>query len=251
MKSACRVYDILKMGPMDYMRVWRWQKALMEDIHSRKKAGQMFSESLLLVEHSDVYTLGRGADSRFLLSEEAKRLAVRVERGGEVTYHGPGQIVLYPILDLNQHRRDLHWYVRSLEEVVIRTLKTYSIHGGRSEVNSGVWVGADKVSAVGMTSSRWLTMHGLALNVSCDLSKYSDHIVPCGIEKEGRGVTSISRLLESKALIPSLEDVGDRLLKEFSGVFELPLAFADNAELDTCLDRFPDIKSRQTVNILS
>ena len=146
----------------------------------------------------------------------------RVERGGEVTYHGPGQIVAYPLLDLREkpYKQDLHWYLRMVEEVVIETLKAYDIEGCRDEENTGVWVGYDKVAAVGVSSSRWITTHGFAINVCPDL-KYFDTsvIIPCGIE--GKGVTSISQILQERGIGEQLKllDVADTIVRSFEKVF--------------------------------
>ena len=146
----------------------------------------------------------------------------RVERGGEVTYHGPGQIVGYPLLDLRQppYKQDLHWYLRMVEEVVIETLKAYDIEGCRDEDNTGVWVGDNKVAAVGVSSSRWITTHGFAINVIPDLSYFDTSvIIPCGIE--GKGVTSISRILQERGANAEvgLLDVADTVIQSFERVF--------------------------------
>uniref|UniRef100_A0A7S2K4N1 lipoyl(octanoyl) transferase n=1 Tax=Leptocylindrus danicus TaxID=163516 RepID=A0A7S2K4N1_9STRA len=145
----------------------------------------------------------------------------RVERGGEVTYHGPGQIVCYPMLDLTQDplRKDLHWYLRSIEEVVLRTLRHYNIDGLRDSINSGVFVDDNKICAVGLSASKWVTTHGFALNVYCDLSYFDSSIImPCGLEE--RGVTSMSKELGSDI---SLDEVQQVLLQCFQDVFNLNL----------------------------
>ena len=146
----------------------------------------------------------------------------RVERGGEVTYHGPGQIVGYPLLDLREppYTQDLHWYLRMVEEIVIETLKAYDIEGCRDKENTGVWVGDDKVAAVGVSSSRWITTHGFAINVCPDL-KYFDTsvIIPCGIE--GKGVTSISQILQERGISEQVKvlDVANTVVQSFEKVF--------------------------------
>jgi lipoate-protein ligase B len=131
-----------------------------------------------------------------------------VERGGEVTFHGPGQLVVYPLLDLRRppYKQDLHWYLQMVEEVVIQTMLAYDIKGNCNDINTGVWVGKEKVTAVGVTSSRWITTHGFALNVSPDLSFFDTNIIPCGIK--GRGVTSIEKILSEGGFldIPTIED---------------------------------------------
>ena len=148
----------------------------------------------------------------------------RVDRGGEVTFHGPSQLVVYPLLDLRRppFQQDLHWYLRMVEEVVIQTLGEYDIEGVRDEINTGVWVGMDKVAAVGVSSSRWITTHGFALNVSPDLSYFDTSIItPCGIE--GRGVTSIAKVMTERGdtNIPDLQDVAGVVVKAMEEVFQV------------------------------
>jgi lipoate-protein ligase B len=146
-----------------------------------KKTGDSPEDALILTEHESVYTLGKGATMENLRHELSSYDSVyRVERGGEVTWHGPGMLMIYPVMNLNRHQRSLRWYVTSLEEVVIRALSTLGIRGERSHVNNGVWVGDNKIAAVGISVSSWITMHGIALNIDCDLSKFKT-IVPCGI----------------------------------------------------------------------
>ena len=146
----------------------------------------------------------------------------RIERGGEVTFHGPGQLVVYPLLDLQRepYKQDLHWYLRMVEEVIILTLQQYNIDGVRDEINTGVWVGENKVAAVGVSSSRWITTHGFAINVYPDLSYFDTSvIIPCGIG--GRGVTSIAEVMKDRgdAKVPSVEDVATVVLQCIQDVF--------------------------------
>jgi lipoyl(octanoyl) transferase len=155
------------------------------------------TDLLLLTEHEHVYTMGTGSDENHLLASEPelrrlKAVVERSERGGDVTYHGPGQLVVYPIIDLQQRTPDLHRYLRDLEEVVVRALREFGVEGGRVEGYSGVWVGEEKICAMGIHVRRWVTMHGFALNVSTDLS-YFGRIIPCGIFE--RGVTSLQEIL--------------------------------------------------------
>jgi lipoyl(octanoyl) transferase len=152
----------------------------------------------------------------------------RIERGGEVTFHGPGQLVVYPLLDLQRepYKKDLHWYLRMVEEVVILTLQHYNIDGVRDEINTGVWVGENKVAAVGVSSSRWITTHGFAINVYPDLSYFDTSVIlPCGID--GRGVTSIAEVLNDRAgeaaKVPSVEDVATVVLQSIQGVFGIEI----------------------------
>jgi lipoyl(octanoyl) transferase len=175
---------------------------------------------LLLVEHPHVLTLGvRGDGGRSHILAAPDVLAERgieihdTGRGGDITYHGPGQLVGYPIVDLAPDRRDVHRYVRDLEDVLIRTAATYGVDAGRVEGLTGVWVGRDKLAAIGVRIARWITSHGFALNVTTDLS-YFDLIVPCGIPD--RGVTSLARLLGRPV---DMHDVEDRVATEFLAVF--------------------------------
>lgn len=162
----------------------------------------------------------------------------RIERGGEVTYHGPGQLVIYPMLNLkNKHQwyqPDLHWYLRQIEEVIIRTLHQFDIPSNRDAINTGVWVGQDKIAAVGVSASKWITTHGLAMNVTPNLDHFGEDMIrPCGIE--GRGVTSIAQVLAGRSqgnyiddgACPTVEEVGDVALQCFGDVFGVELARKD------------------------
>ncbi len=192
---------VCPLGRVDYDAAWTLQQRLLDRLVAAKRAGETLPHLLLLVEHPPVFTLGKSGDrAHLLLSPEA--LAARgaiyreVERGGDITYHGPGQLVAYPLFDLDRFFRDLHRYLRLLEEAVIQTCAAYGIAGNRVAGRTGVWVGPDargderKICAMGIRCSRWVTMHGLALNVAPDLS-FFDLIVPCGIDD--RGVTSMAR----------------------------------------------------------
>jgi lipoyl(octanoyl) transferase len=195
--------------------------ALQEDLVRQRQAGSI-PDTLLLLEHDPVFTLGRNARrDNVLLPEEALRArgfdVFEAGRGGDVTYHGPGQVVGYPILDLAPDRRDVHRYVRDLEEVMIRTCADYGIEAGRIAGLTGCWVGNEKVGAIGVRISRWVTSHGFALNVATDLQAFR-LIVPCGIKE--RGVTGLSRLLRRD--VP-LDGVMDRLEAQMAAVFERTL----------------------------
>jgi lipoyl(octanoyl) transferase len=180
-------------------------------------------DTLLLVEHDPVVTLGRSTKKEHLLLSETA-LAARgielydIERGGDVTFHGPGQLVGYPIFDLQQHRQDLHWYLRQVEQALIDALATLGITGSRVEKYTGVWVEDRKIASIGVHARSWVTWHGFALNVSTDLS-YFDVMVPCGIPQVR--MTSISREL-GRAV--SLEEVADRVATAFTSVFDLTCA---------------------------
>src|SRR5689334_18314921 len=191
---ASRRLTVRRLGSMPY----REALALQRELVAKRQAGEI-DDVLLLVEHPHVLTLGvRGDGGRSHVLAAADALAARgieiVEagRGGDITYHGPGQLVGYPILDLKPDRRDVHRYVRDLEEVLIRTASDYGIVAGRIEGLTGVWVGGEKLAAIGVRIARWVTSHGFALNVATDLQQFN-LIVPCGIAD--RGVTSLERLL--------------------------------------------------------
>jgi lipoyl(octanoyl) transferase len=210
-----RTLNVRRLGVVPYAEALELQRSLVDD----RRAGRV-GDTLLLLEHPHVITLGvRGGRTHVLAS--ADTLATRgieiheTGRGGDVTYHGPGQVVGYPILDLNPDRRDVHRYVRDLEEVLIRTAGDFGIDAGRVPGLTGVWVGNDKLAAIGVRIARWVTSHGFALNVSTNLDYFS-LIVPCGIAD--RGVTSLSRLLGHSV---ELDTVEDRIANHFSNVFQL------------------------------
>jgi lipoyl(octanoyl) transferase len=202
-------------APVDYAT----GLALQQERIAQRKAG-MISDALLLLEHPHVYTLGRNArrenvlvSPQFLRSRGAE--VFETDRGGDVTYHGPGQLVGYPIIDLAQHRRDIAWYMRSLEEVLIRVAADYGIEAERLPGAAGVWVGNKKLAAMGVHISRWVTSHGFALNVNTDLS-YFQWIVPCGLSD--KGVTSLSKLLGHET---AMNQAAERVIEHFGGVFDL------------------------------
>ena len=219
------------LGKKDYKATWDYQESLFQKIvdtkiQNRKQETQIpTSNYFLFVEHPHVYTLGKSGDfSNLLLSEkqlEQKGATFyKINRGGDITYHGPGQIVGYPILDLENFFPDIHKYLRLLEEVIILTLAEYNIIGVRSEGETGVWLGvgtpfARKICAMGVRASRWVTMHGFALNVNADLG-YFDNIIPCGIK--GKAVTSLNVELGVEKI--NEHEVKEKILKHFSNLFE-------------------------------
>jgi lipoyl(octanoyl) transferase len=187
---------------------------------------------LLLTEHEHVYTFGKGSDDNHLLASEEELKAggtdvFHIDRGGDVTYHGPGQIVGYPILDLNNYFLDVHRYLRSIEEVIIQTLVKFGISAGREKEMTGVWVQGEKIAAIGVKVSRWVTMHGFALNVNTDLAKFN-RIIPCGIFH--KGVTSMQRVLNREV---SIQSVQKALVQSFADVFGSQPRWIKKEELNT------------------
>lgn len=180
----CQLYQ---EGVTPYSIAWEWQKTLVTD----RRTNSNLEDVLILLEHSPVYTLGQGASLEFLKFDpsQVEWEVCRVERGGEVTYHCPGQLVGYPILNLHYYVKDLHWYLRQLEEVLIRVLANYGLVGDRIPGMTGVWVEGRKVAAIGIKVSRWVTMHGFALNVCPDLAGF-ERIVPCGLVNQPIGSLS-------------------------------------------------------------
>ena len=222
------------LGHKDYKETWDYQESLFEEIVELKRKNRAENTDLptpnyfLFVEHPHVYTLGKSGHIENLLIDEAalaKKGAsfYKINRGGDITYHGPGQIVGYPIIDLENFFTDIHKYLRSLEEVIIRTLADYGIKGERSEGETGVWLDvgtpfARKICAMGVRASRWVTMHGFALNVNTDLG-YFDNIIPCGIR--GKAVTSLNVELSKEKV--DTEEVKTLILKHFEEIFEVTI----------------------------
>jgi lipoyl(octanoyl) transferase len=210
-QNRCLLYN---QGLMPYLDAHAWQRSLLaERIHDPS-----LDDVLILLEHPPVYTLGQGASREFLKFEinNSKYDVHRVERGGEVTYHCPGQLVGYPILNLQRYRKDLHWYLRQLEEVLIRVLAIYGLKGERIPAFTGVWLQGRKVAAIGIKVSRWITMHGFALNVCPDMTGF-EQIVPCGISDK-----PVSSLAE---WIPGItcQEVRSYVAKSFAEVFDMEL----------------------------
>lgn len=213
-EAGTRTLEVRRLGLVPYGEALELQDRLVGE----RREGAV-GDTLLLLEHPHVITLGSSSRSGHVLLDEAERRLMGIElyetgRGGDVTYHGPGQLVGYPILDLKPDRKDLHRYVRDLEEALIRLLAGYGIEGGRKEGMTGAWVGDEKVAAIGVrVSSGWITSHGFALNVSSRLG-YFDAIVPCGIREYG--VTSLERLLGRPL---AMDEVEDGMVESFTNVF--------------------------------
>ena len=202
--------NAIDLGYMDYQSTLDLQKG-----YHKKVLNGDTADTLLLVEHESVYTLGKNANENHLLQsapEDAK--IFHIERGGDITYHGPGQLVGYPILDLHRYTTSISWYMRRLEQVIIDTLNEYGIKAGVKEGLTGVWVGDEKIGAQGVRISRWVTMHGFALNVNTDLDYYSG-IIPCGIFEYG--VTSMEKIVGEKL---NMGKVKKSILKSFHQAFQ-------------------------------
>ena len=227
MPKDIRVQDL---GFIDYQKAWDYQEQLFKsivDVKIKQRSATEILETenyLLFCEHPPVYTLGKSGDLSNLLLDEQGLAEIgatfyKINRGGDITFHGPGQLVVYPILDLDNFFTDIHKYMRFLEEAVIRTLSHYGIHGERFEGYTGVWLEPNssnerKICALGVKASRWVTMHGIGFNINTDLV-YFNHIVPCGIE--GKAVTSMKKELGREI---SMDEIKSVLLKELSNLFE-------------------------------
>lgn len=230
MNKKVQVQDL---GLKDYKETWDYQETLFQEILEIKSQNRKEETNaketpnyFLFVEHPHVYTLGKsGHMENMLLNEEQLKeknaTFYKINRGGDITYHGPGQIVGYPILDLDNFFTDIHKYLRFLEEVIIKTIGDYGVKGVRSEGETGVWLDvgtpfARKICAMGVRASRWVTMHGFALNVNADLG-YFDNIIPCGIR--GKAVTSLN--VELGVAHVDEEEVKQKILKYFKELFEV------------------------------
>ena len=226
-----------ELGLIEYGKAWDYQEELFKAIvqtkidNRRNNTSTPTENHLLFVRHPHVYTLGKSGDPEHLLIDEQKLASIgaqffKINRGGDITYHGPGQIVGYPILDLENFFTDIHKYLRLLEEMIILTLADYGIQSERSSGETGVWLDvgtpfARKICAMGVRASRWVTMHGFALNVNTDLG-YFDHMIPCGIR--GKSVTSMRAELKTTHIDENA--VSSRLQHNFKNLFEAELASA-------------------------
>ena len=201
-----------------YSLAWSHQRSLVE----ARIANPDLPDMLLLLEHPPVYTLGTGSDIKFIKFnlDKTDKEVYRIERGGEVTYHCPGQLVGYPILNLRYYRQDLHWYLRQLEEVILQTIAIYGLSGSRIGGLTGVWVEGYKIAAIGIKVSRWITYHGFAINVCPDLSGFAE-IIPCGIANKPVG--SLRQFLPNI----SLRQVQQDLSRVFASVFGVELFSLD------------------------
>ncbi len=215
------------LGRLPYGEALELQRSIARD----RICGAIPQDVLLLLEHPPVVTLGRGSKEKNLISSpeflQSKGVELfEVERGGDVTFHGPGQLVGYPIIDLKRHRQDLHWYLRKIEEALINTLADYGIPGERNTAFTGVWTRGRKIASIGVHARDWVTWHGFALNVTTDLS-FFDLIVPCGID--GVVMTSIARELGLEDV--AQQDVRDRVTAKFAEAFDLTAVVTSRAAL--------------------
>jgi lipoyl(octanoyl) transferase len=227
-----RTTELIRAGLIDYQQAWDYQQQLFDEIVAKKMVNRQndlqnpTSNYLITCEHPPVYTLGKsGSDDNLLLNDEQlKSIGAtyhKINRGGDITHHGPGQLVVYPILDLENFFTDIHLYLRNLEEAVINMLAKLGIEAGRFPGYTGVWIEADKptarkICAMGVKCGRWVTMHGIALNVVNDL-KYFDYIVPCGIKD--KDVTSIQKEIHYQQV--DFQEVERLLLEEIKTIFQL------------------------------
>jgi lipoyl(octanoyl) transferase len=231
--------QVISLGLIDYQEAWNYQEKLFAEtvalkIKNRDEPVDLRKPTtnyLLFCQHPHVFTLGKSGKEENLLVDDDELKAIdatyyKINRGGDITYHGPGQLVVYPIIDLDNFFTDIHKYLRLLEEAVIMTLAEYGVSAGRIDGLTGVWLDFEeqknprKICALGVKSSRWVTMHGLAFNVNTDLD-YFKHIVPCGIDD--KAVTSLKQELRIEV---SMEEVEQRLLKNIASLFEMNLVIA-------------------------
>lgn len=222
---------LIDLGEKDYKDTWDYQEQIFQSIldvkirNRREERTDATDNYFLFVEHPHVYTLGKSGDAHNMLLNDEQLKAkgatfYKINRGGDITYHGPGQVVGYPIIDLENFFTDIHKYLRLLEETIILVLQDYGVESSRSEGETGVWLGvgtpfARKICAMGVRASRWVTMHGFAFNVNSDLG-YFDNIIPCGIR--GKGVTSLN--VELGVEYVDEDEVREKIIKYFSELFE-------------------------------
>ena len=207
---AMNIIDILDLGVSPFKEVWDLQKELV-----KKRQNGQINDTLILAEHEPVYTLGKNADENHILQNMPRDVKTyQIERGGDVTFHGPGQLVGYPILDLHNYKKSISCYMRGLEQLIIDTLAEFTVTADRKDGLTGVWVGDEKIAALGVRVTRWITMHGFSLNVAPDLTYYSG-IIPCGIFEYG--VTSMAKLLTDEVAVDSVKQV---LIEKFMNQFQ-------------------------------
>ena len=203
-------HNILDLGLSGFNETWELQKELQS-----KRILNEIEDHFILVEHHPVYTLGKNAPKEHLLNLVKDVSVVQTDRGGNVTFHGPGQLVGYPILDLNHYKRNINWYMRKLEQLIIDILGDYGIIANRKKGLTGVWVKDKKIAALGVRISKWVTMHGFSININPDLEYYKS-IIPCGIEDYG--ITSMAQIMGDEA--PSMGEIKSKVINLFSRNFK-------------------------------
>ncbi|HED08616.1 MAG TPA: lipoyl(octanoyl) transferase LipB [Ignavibacteria bacterium] len=214
MKSKLRNLNYCNINLIDYKEAWDLQKDVLE-----ARSNNLIDDTFFLLEHYNTYTLGRVADKKHLISSDSflklnKISVYEIDRGGDITYHGPGQIVGYPVINLSDWQKDTHKYLRALEEVIIKTCDYYGIIAGRNNQYTGVWIENRKIAAIGIKVKKWVTMHGFAFNVNTNLSLFKG-IIPCGIDD--KEVTSLNKELGKKIEIKEVKEI---LLRNFKEVFD-------------------------------
>lgn len=226
--TKTRQVALLDLGLIEYNQAWQFQQERQAElVDAKRNEHDVPHHYLILCQHPPVYTLGKSGKPEHLLINESGLAArgatfEKINRGGDITFHGPGQLVVYPILDLDHFFTDVHRYVRYLEEVVIRTLRTYRIEAKRIAEYTGVWLDTDdsalqkKICAIGVHLTRWVTLHGLALNANTDLS-FFNYIIPCGITDDQKAVTSIQQVIGREV---SMDELKKHFIRHFSDVFE-------------------------------
>ena len=194
MSLSCKILDL---GLSDFNDTWELQKKLQS-----KRILNEIKDHFLIVEHHPVYTLGKNAPKEHLLNSQKNISVIQTDRGGNITFHGPGQLVGYPILDLNKYKRSITWYMRKLEQLIIDVLGNYNIIAHRKKGLTGVWVRNEKIAALGVRISKWVTMHGFSININPNLEYYK-FIIPCGIEDYG--ITSMEKIMGDE--VPSMDEI--------------------------------------------
>ena len=202
-------HNILDLGLSDYNETWKLQKKL----QYKRILGEI-EDHLLLVEHPPVFTLGKNASKQHIINNSDDVSIIQTDRGGNITFHGPGQLVGYPILDLNHYKRSITWYMRELEQLSIDVLGEYDIKASRKKGLTGTWVKDKKIAALGVRISKWVTMHGFSLNINPDLNFYK-YIIPCGIKEYG--VTSMAKIMGNE--VPSMDEIKTKMTKRFTKNF--------------------------------
>ena len=204
-----KTINYINIGRQSYQFAWELQK----EIHQLVKNNEIPS-TVLFLEHNDIYTLGKNADKNYLLNTFPHIDVIETDRGGQITYHGPGQLVGYPIINLNKYKKSITWFVSSLEQIIINTLKKFNIESSRIDDLPGVWVDDEKICAIGIRIAQWVTMHGFALNINPDM-KYFDGMIPCGILDYG-----VTSMYKNTNRYIKFDEVIDVLFCEFNNIFD-------------------------------